>query len=216
MRPPGEHAPGLGYTRRADRDCAPRPRLAFLATVLFALALCAPLPGSAAEPAAAALIFLVRHAEKQAGGKDPALTAAGLQRARDLSLLLWDAGIDVIYSTDFIRTRDTAAPLAGRLGVTPRIYDWDEMETLAAELARAGVRALVVGHSDTTPELVALLGGEPGASIHEPSEYDRLYALTIGPDGTVTTSLLRYGQRSAPRPTQESPIASGRKDADSP
>jgi hypothetical protein len=51
----------------------------------------------------------------------------------------------------------------------------------------------VVGHSDTTPELVGLLGGDPGAPIDEPTEYDRLYVVTLGPDGTVTTVLLRYG-----------------------
>jgi phosphohistidine phosphatase SixA len=164
----------------------------------------------------AATVFLVRHAEKQAGSEDPALTEAGLQRARDLALLLQDAGIDVIYSTDFRRTRDTAAPLAQHLGMEPQIYDWDEMNAFAAELARGGVRALVVGHSDTTPELVGLLGGEPGAPIDEASEYDRLYVLNIGPDGTVTTTLLRYGARSANPTTQVAPIASGRKSADSP
>jgi hypothetical protein len=50
----------------------------------------------------------------------------------------------------------------------------------------------VVGHSNTTTELVTLLGGEPGTEIEESSEYDRLYILTINPSG-VTTLLLRYG-----------------------
>lgn len=180
------------------------------------LGLCASAPASAEGAGDSAIVFLVRHAEKQAGSEDPALTEAGRQRARDLALLLQDAGINVIYSTDFARTRDTAAPLAEHLGTEVRIYDWDEMSAFASELARGGVRALVVGHSDTTPELVGLLGGEPGAPIDESSEYDRLYTLTIGPDGTVTTSLLRYGERSAPPTTQVSPVASGRKRTDSP
>jgi hypothetical protein len=49
----------------------------------------------------------------------------------------------------------------------------------------------VVGHSDTTPELVKLLGGEPGSPI-APDEYDRMYILTLSADGKASTTLLRF------------------------
>jgi probable phosphoglycerate mutase len=164
------------------------------------LALCVAPPAMAGEPAAQptseipdhALIFLVRHAEKQIGPEDSALSEAGRKRAAVLAGLLQDAGIDSIYSTDFKRARDTAAPLAIRLGLEVAIYDPAELGDLAASIRNRGGRCLVVGHSNTTPELVGLLGGEPGAAIEEESEYDRLYVVTIGPDGTVATVLLRY------------------------
>lgn len=140
------------------------------------------------------VVYLVRHAEKASADKDPELTEAGRARAQVLARTLNDAGIATIHSTDFKRTRQTAAPLAERLGIAVRTYDWDEMEALAAAMRAAGGRHLVVGHSDTTPELVGLLGGEPGPAIDEPSEYDRLYVVTIGPDGAVTSVLLRYGE----------------------
>lgn len=160
----------------------------------------APCPADAAssdaDPAArhAVVIYLVRHAEKASGGKDPELTEGGRERALTLARTLNDAGIDTIYSTDFKRTRETAAPHAERLGVEIRIYDWDALEALATDLQCAGGRHLVVGHSDTTPELVGLLGGESGPAVDERGEYDRLYVVTVGPDGTVTTTLLRYGE----------------------
>ena len=43
------------------------------------------------------------------------------------------------------------------------------------ELTRDGLRHLVVGHSNTTPPLVELFGGDAGPPIDEASEYDRLY-----------------------------------------
>lgn len=139
------------------------------------------------------MIFLVRHAEKTADREDPELTVEGAARAGELAALLADAGITAIHSTDFRRTRETAAPLATRLGLEIRNYHWDDMEVLARVMRREGGRHLVVGHSDTTPELVGLLGGEPGPPIDEATEYDRLYVVTIGPDGEVTTLLLHYG-----------------------
>lgn len=174
------------------------PFLTCLAATL-PLTISAVFGGQSATPvpqhAATAVIYLVRHAEKAAeGGKDPKLTEAGLQRARDLARTLADAGVDTIHSTDLKRSRQTAAPLAERLGREIRLYDWDELEALAANLKGAGGRHLVVGHSDTTPELVGLLGGVPGPAIDEATEYDRLYVVNLGRDGAVTTVLLRYGE----------------------
>ena len=147
----------------------------------------------------AALIYLVRHAEKQPVSDDPGLTAAGRRRAVELAHLLQNAGIEAVYSTDFARTRDTAAPLAEQLDIPIRIYDPEQMEMLAAEMVRNGGCYLVVGHSDTTPELVGMLGGEPGPPIDEPTEYDRLYVVRVAADGGVNTELRHYGQPRVPR-----------------
>jgi phosphohistidine phosphatase SixA len=150
------------------------------------------LPITASADLSLAVVFLVRHAEKQTMGEDPALSEAGRQRAEALARMLADADVRTVYSTDLARTRDTAAPTAARVGEEIRIYDWEKLEALTRELKRPGARSLVVGHSNTTHELVGLLGGEPGAAIDEESEYDRLYVVTIAPDDTVVTVLLRY------------------------
>jgi len=144
------------------------------------------------------VVYLVRHAEKQTVGEDPGLNEAGRERAAELARLLQDGGIETIFSTDFARTRETAAPLAEHLGLTIRIYDWERMGELAADMRQNGGRYLVVGHSNTTPELVGILGGDPGPPIDEATEYDRLYVVTVSEDGAVTTELRRYGEPGVP------------------
>jgi phosphohistidine phosphatase SixA len=101
---------------------------------------------------------VVRHAEKASDSNDPPvpLSAAGSERARRLASLLRDAGISVIYSTDTVRTRETAAPLAKLLRLETRLYsatgsdgkvDLAPLAGLASE--NSGDIVLVVGHSNT-------------------------------------------------------------------
>ena len=165
-----------------------------LLIVLFALALA----GCPSKPAAVEqkplVVFLVRHAEKTDAGKDPELSEDGKKRTTDLAETLKSAKIDHVYSTDFIRTRETAAPVAKEFGVEVEKYDPKDLPGFAKKLKETGGRVLVVGHSNTTPELTKLLGGDPGTEINEKGEYDRLYVVTIGKDGTVNSTLLRYGK----------------------
>ena len=101
--------------------------------------------------------------------------------------------LDAVYSTDTHRTRQTAAPVAEQRSLEIELYDKDDLELLAMKIRRAPGRYLVVGHSNTTPDLVTRLGGDPGGAIDEASEFDRLYVLMLHPDGRVVTLLLRYG-----------------------
>lgn len=145
-------------------------------------------------------VFLVRHAEKELSDSDPGLTGEGFNRAAQLADLLRDAHIQAIHSTDYKRTRQTAAPLAERLGQQIKIYDSNNLPGLIEQLRVAGGRHLVVGHSTTTPHAVMLLGGEPGEAIRESDEYDRLYILSIDKDDSnARTVLLRYGKPVRPQ-----------------
>jgi phosphohistidine phosphatase SixA len=140
------------------------------------------------------VVLMVRHAEKLAASPDPDLTRAGLERAHELARLLADVELDQIYSTDFLRTRNTALPIAERLGKQIALYDPNGLKEFASRLIKNGGRHLVVGHSNTTPEMVRLLGGIPGSAIDEKTEYDRLYIVTIDPRGAVHTIVLRFGK----------------------
>lgn len=138
------------------------------------------------------VIFLVRHAEKVDTSSDAALSPAGKVRAQALATTLKDAGINHIHSSDYRRTRNTAAPIATLLAKEIQLYDPLKLSEFATKLKKAQGRHLVVGHSNTTPALAKLLGGESGSPIVEANEFDRLYIITISNDGLVNTVLLRY------------------------
>lgn len=137
-------------------------------------------------------LYLVRHAEKTAAASDPGLTEDGTRRAEALAERLEDAGVSAIYSTDYTRTQDTARPLAERLSLTVKSYDPSDLTSFAKTVQAEGGSILIVGHSNTTPQLVEALGGDGGTPITEATEYDRLYVLTLS-DGGVDTDLQRYG-----------------------
>jgi broad specificity phosphatase PhoE len=144
-------------------------------------------PGlAAAEPSA---IYLVRHGEKAAVGQDPELTPQGQARAQNIVAILRRAGITAIFSTPTVRTQQTAAPLAQQLGLTVQLYDPRLPKALVEKVRTASGAVLVVGHSNTLPELVKLFGGAPGSDILD-DEFDRLYQLLPGADGQVKTILL--------------------------
>ena len=141
-------------------------------------------------------VFLVRHAEKTTEKKDPGLTEAGKARAVALADRLEDEGITHIHSSDYIRTRDTAAPLAERLGLEVALYNPRDLPGMAETLKAMPGRHLVVGHSNTTGELTELLGGDGGTPIVEAWEYDRLYVVTIETGEPVKSYLTRFGVKS--------------------
>jgi phosphohistidine phosphatase SixA len=130
-------------------------------------------------------VFLVRHAERAdtAGGgtaamdKDPSLSAEGRQRAESLADLLKDAGITAIYVTEFKRTHETATPIAKALGITvTEIYSKD-LAGLLARLKPGKGRVLVVGHSNSVPEVIKGLGVNQAVTIAD-AEYDNLFIVT--------------------------------------
>ena len=142
-------------------------------------------------------VILSRHAEKAATPpKDPPLTEAGKKRAELLASMLADSGVDAIYVTEYQRTQQTAAPLAERVHVKPTVIS-DMQQLIAAIRARKNGVVVVVGHSNTLPEIIAALGG-PTVKIADP-EYNNLFVLTVGES---QSSLLRlhYGD-SMPVPS---------------
>lgn len=101
--------------------------------------------------------YIVRHAEKQTTSgmtSDVPLSEEGKQRAFALRDLLKDKHIKVIYSTDFIRTKATAQPLAEAVGIAIQTYDARDTGLIQRLKASNRGNVLIVGHSNTVDDLV--------------------------------------------------------------
>jgi len=145
---------------------------------------------AAAEAAPVAVenqVYVIRHLQK-AQGDDPPLTAEGAANAQRLAVLLANKGIVAIFATPTRRTMQTAEPLAKRLGLAIRPYDPNDADALAREVAAVAGPVLVVGHSNTVPDLVDRLGGPPQPTM---TEEDFGTVFVVGPDGGVKTLQVR-------------------------
>lgn len=141
--------------------------------------------------------LIVRHADRAAGVD--ALTPAGVARAKALVHTLEKAGVTALYHSNTSRARDTAAPLAVALGLTPTAYPpADATGVVEAILdAHRGATVVVVGHSNTVPALIRAAGGPSLPDLDE-GEFDNLFVVSAcrcRPGGARLLSL-KYGAAS--------------------
>lgn len=138
-------------------------------------------------PLAANSIYLVRHAEKQQDGADPALTECGKARAQALAALLSEIKLSAVYATPYQRTQQTAAAVAKQQQLSVSLYDPREPALLTEQLAQADGPVLVVGHSNTVPALVTLLSSIEVAPLNE-QQFDLLYQVETSGSASVQIS----------------------------
>ena len=131
-------------------------------------------------------IWVVRHAEKLTDfPKDvnPDLNEKGLQRAEDLKQYLSKKKIGKIFSTPFLRTKNTAEPLAKILNIKVEIYETKVDADFANKIkALPNKSILIVGHSNTVIEIVKVLGAKPPVQTLKDDDYDFLFKVKIKGD----------------------------------
>ena len=86
-----------------------------------------------------------------------------------------------------------AAPTAKRLDVAANVIAAKEMDTLITKIrshAKDDV-VLVVGHSNTVPEIIKLLGVSATVVVGE-DDYDNLFVVTLQQNAVPTMVNLKY------------------------
>jgi broad specificity phosphatase PhoE len=116
-------------------------------------------------------IYLVRHAEKlKSADKDPVLK-------------LIPTALKTIYHSGYQRTQQTAQQVAlAQSEAKLKSYNASDLPALAAEILQQDSAVLVVGHSNTTPELIHRLSQLPAPQISE-QDYGVVYQLKQSEQG---------------------------------
>ena len=151
-------------------------------------------------------VFVIRHAEREDEPKqDPPLSKIGITRSEALARLLSTAGIKAIFTSQYARTKQTAEPLATKLGLTvtpftlktnpanPRqITEESTAEVTNKILEHAGQSVLVIGHSNSIPDVIKMLGGDVVPTIDE-KKFDDLFIVNVYAKGKAKVVQLKYG-----------------------
>jgi broad specificity phosphatase PhoE len=140
-------------------------------------------------------VVLLRHADVDlppATDDDP-LNPDGQTRASTLVHVLGDVVIDAIYVSTYRRTQQTAEPLANHLGLTPQVWTASAAD-LADEILddHRGGTVVVVGHSNTVPQVISGLGASWSGTIAA-DEFDNLFWVTLPANGRNRVFHLHYG-----------------------
>jgi broad specificity phosphatase PhoE len=138
-------------------------------------------------------VIVVRHGEKLDNLADPVLSPEGEARAARLANMLAASNVRGIYTTQYKRTMLQAAPTAKLFGVTPESVPGKETATLIAKIrARAKDEVvLVVGHSNTVPEILKGLGHVGEVTVKD-DDYDNLFVVVMQPTGAPKVVHLKY------------------------
>jgi broad specificity phosphatase PhoE len=164
---------------------------------------------AAAAQQASTVVIVVRHADKDTIPKaDPPLTAAGVARAKALAAALADAGVQAVITTELLRSRETARPLAEARGLTTTTVPHGSDIAQHAQAVAAAVRklrgktVLVVGHGETVGPIIQALGGPPIPEVCA-YEYSNLYTLVL--DENDKAVRLIHSSYGTPSPAHASP-----------
>jgi phosphohistidine phosphatase SixA len=158
----------------------------------------ASVPAVHVEAAGMKTVVLLRHADfdMPPDGVVPdstPLNAAGRARAEVLARLVGIAGVTAVFTSEAVRTQQTAEPLATKLGLPVRKVPAAKRQELLQQVLSdaAGPVVLIVGHSTTVPSLITDLGTPgSGPSIQG---HDDLFIVTVVGNRKANMVRLKYG-----------------------
>lgn len=143
--------------------------------------------------------IVIRHAEKEATGTDPNLNSDGVIRADELTRILSNISINAIYSTPYNRTKQTVTPLATAKSITITEYSATKpYAELVKEITtpNRGKVIVLVGHSNTVPEILKELSNNSFTVSITDSQYDNLFIVNMPDNLSPKITHLKYGKET--------------------
>ncbi|MGK7388981.1 MAG: SixA phosphatase family protein [Candidatus Cyclobacteriaceae bacterium M2_1C_046] len=159
----------------------------YLLLILFAVSV----PEVYAQEESVTKIIFIRHAEKDTAGTDPGISEPGKLRAEHIAHLLQDQELNLVLSTPFNRTRETAGIIADTQNLEVKEYNPFQMAMVNewAEQNR-GKTILVVGHSNTVPAYVNLLLGKDKFKQLSEDDYDKMFIVSSPVNGEASVVVI--------------------------
>ncbi|CAL2063668.1 phosphoglycerate mutase family protein [Tenacibaculum sp. 190524A05c] len=136
--------------------------------------------------------YLIRHTDKvltNKGDRDPDLTKKGYLRAQKWAEVLSDVKFDMVYSSNYKRTIETAKPTAKANNIGINFYNPKKSYDKAFQKATKGKTVLIVGHSNSTPSFVNKILGESKYVEIDESNYTNLYIVNVNKESKNSTLL---------------------------
>lgn len=129
-------------------------------------------------------IWIVRHGEKaqaDPGDKNPALSAAGQERAAALAAYLKNTPVDALFSTDYKRTRETLTPLAQEKKLEIQAYSSKDYQLIAERVLKEykGKQVVICGHSNTILNIVAAFGAVKPFDEIPDQDYQHIFLVEV-------------------------------------
>jgi len=124
--------------------------------------------------------YLIRH---------PFLTIKGAKRADHWAEVLSNANINMVYTTNYNRTKETAQPTATKNGLRLYVYDPRKMYDEGFKYNTRGKNVLIVGHSNTTNVFANKILGKDKYKEIEDDNNSNLYIVTVTKSGATSVLL---------------------------
>jgi broad specificity phosphatase PhoE len=135
-------------------------------------------------------LIIVRHAEKKNETDTTTLTTAGYDRSQRLATLLTNTNLSAIYTTPFVRMRQTAEPTAKQKNLSIQDYTPHEISEIDRIInSNLGKTVLVVGHGNSIPNV---LNHYTGSSLEHLSGYNDIFVLNVVNSKLNTNKYLHF------------------------
>lgn len=150
--------------------------------------------GVSAPACGQSVVYVVRHAEKASDVGDPPLSTTGVERSKALAEILKHANIKGIYTSEALRTKETAKPLATNTGIEATAVPGGDAHKTFERIRHnhPDEAVLIVGHSDTVGPLVRQWAMDAVITVGA-NEFDRLFVVVPQGSGKVSWVEFRYG-----------------------
>lgn len=135
-------------------------------------------------------IYILRHTEKIDNSEDPGLSTAGEKRALYWQKVLQYIDFDLILATNYKRNSETAEAIAQNFNTHIEFYHPMSFEVLEFISTVKGKKVLIIGHSNTIPDMANRILGESKYDPLSHKDYNKLILITISENGNTSNSTL--------------------------